>query len=294
MMVSSLQTVSDVRREVLSRLTSVKEREGYWMALCPAHDDHNPSLSVQEHEDAVGVKCHAGCTTEEVLDALTPPMEKKDLYPQSKLEVSPSSATSKKSEYYYYDDEEGNPLFRVWRSPTKDFIQQRYDKESGVYRSGLGSVTPTLYRLPELLEASPTRPVFIVEGEKDADRLIEEGLLATTNPMGAGKWKDSYARYLQRFEEVYVIPDNDQPGYEHAKDVANSTGAKILRLPDLPRKGDVSDWLDSGREVSDLLALAQLESPSSEAPNTNGHRTTILSTFTLKELLNEDFPKVKW
>lgn len=293
------QTVSDVRRGVLSRLTNVRERESYWVALCPSHDDHNPSLSIQEKEDGVSVKCHAGCATEAILEALG--MEKKDLYPQSQLEVS---LASKRSEYYYYADERGEPLFRVWRTPSKTFIQQRWDRDSGVYRSGLGNVKPVLYRLPALLEASPTRPVFVVEGEKDVDRLISEGLVATTSPMGAGKWKDEYAGYLQG-REVYVIPDNDEPGEKHACQVADSisgeASAKILHLPDLPSKGDVSDWLDAGREVRDLLALAQVESqPSeasegpSEAPSTNGHHKGILSTFTLRELLDKDFPPVKW
>lgn len=66
------QTVSDVRRDLLSRLTNVKEKHGYWIALCPSHEDHNPSLSVREMEDGVSLKCHTGCTTEDILAALAP------------------------------------------------------------------------------------------------------------------------------------------------------------------------------------------------------------------------------
>jgi hypothetical protein len=168
--------------------------------------------------------------------------------------------------------------------PSKKFIQQRFDVDSGRWVNGLGPVVPVLYHLPELLAADPSESVFVVEGERDADRLASEGLVATTSPMGAGKWREEYGRWIEG-RTVYVIPDNDEPGEEHAKKVAETTGAKILRLPGLPNKGDVSDWLDSGRTAAELLELAK-ESAATE----NGHRQAGLSTFTLAELLSKEFP----
>ena len=47
------------------------------------------------------------------------------------------------------------------------------------------------YRLPELLNAAPDTTVFVCEGEKDCDALHALGLIATTNPGGAGKWLPS-------------------------------------------------------------------------------------------------------
>ena len=42
-----------------------------WKALCPAHDDSNPSLHIAEGPDeCAGVKCFADCPTERVLDEL--------------------------------------------------------------------------------------------------------------------------------------------------------------------------------------------------------------------------------
>ena len=43
-----------------------------------------------------------------------------------------------------------------------------------------------LYRLPELMAAAPIEPVWICEGEKDADNVAALGLIATTSPGGAG------------------------------------------------------------------------------------------------------------
>jgi len=32
------------------------------MALCPAHDDRNPSLSIQLADDRILIHCFAGCS----------------------------------------------------------------------------------------------------------------------------------------------------------------------------------------------------------------------------------------
>jgi DNA primase len=53
---------------VLDRLEGVKPRDDDYQARCPAHDDHDPSLSVSEGEDGrVLVKCFVGCKTEDVV-----------------------------------------------------------------------------------------------------------------------------------------------------------------------------------------------------------------------------------
>ena len=120
---------------------------------------------------------------------------------------------------------------------------------------------PVLYNLPALRAADKDWPVWFVEGEKDADRLKDLGLVATTNPMGANKWRSHYSREF-RDRPVAIIPDNDEAGLEHADKVASviyedARSVRVLRLPDLPDKGDVSDWLDAGHtpdELNDLLS----------------------------------------
>lgn len=49
-----------------------------WVACCPAHEDHTPSLSLRESNGKILVRCHAGCTQEEVLEAL----RKRGLWPE--------------------------------------------------------------------------------------------------------------------------------------------------------------------------------------------------------------------
>ncbi len=164
---------------------------------------------------------------------------------------------------YDYKDESGQILYQVVRFEPKDFRQRRPDGKGG-WIWNLEGVRRILYRLQELLQANPADWVFIVEGEKDADRLYDEGLVATTCAMGAVKWDESYSEFLNNRKLVAIIPDNDDAGKKHAKQIAESlirvgVKPKIAELPSVPEKGDVSDWLDNGGTKEKLIELAEKE-----------------------------------
>ena len=150
--------------------------------------------------------------------------------------------------------------FRVPTGAPKKILQRRPDPAiPDAWIWNLKGVQPSLYRLPELIEAEPSEWVWIVEGEKDVDRLRDSGLVATCNPMGAGKWRKHYNRQL-RGRKVAVIPDNDPAGIAHALNVATEVHTtadmvRLLTLPDVPEKGDVSYWMNAGNTVEELLAL---------------------------------------
>jgi hypothetical protein len=144
---------------------------------------------------------------------------------------------------YDYVDVQGNLLFQVCRMDPKDF-RQRQPNGKGGWMWNLKGIDLVLYRLPEVLQA---QEVIIVEGEKDTETLSDLGLAASTCPMGAKKWKDSYSEVL-RGKDVVLIPDNDSEGREHMARVGASlrnvvASLKWIDLPDLPSKGDVSDWV---------------------------------------------------
>jgi len=161
---------------------------------------------------------------------------------------------------YDYQDAPGKLLFQVCRLEPKSFRQRRPDRKGGwVWNMARAQLVP--YRLPGLLKANC---IFIVEGEKDADRLVALGLAATCNPGGAGKWRKDFGRYFQG-KAVIILPDNDPPGKTHAQYVARSlhgiaASVKVAELPGLPLKGDVSDWLKAGGAVEQLKALVEAAS----------------------------------
>ncbi len=161
---------------------------------------------------------------------------------------------------YDYRDESGELLFQVVRLTPKGFRQRRPDGKGG-WIQNLNGTRRVLYRLPELLKASMQDYVFVVEGEKDCDRLWAEGIAATTSPMGAGNWRDDYAMSLKG-RLVAIIPDNDAPGRKYAEKVATSLhgvagDTRIVQLPGLEEHGDVSDWLDKGGPIPQLMKLVE-------------------------------------
>lgn len=172
---------------------------------------------------------------------------------------------------YHYLDESGLPLFRVVRTPDKRFFQNAADGLGG-WKKGLDGVRRVPYRLPELIAADPSQPVYIVEGEKDADNLARLREVVTTNPGGAGKW--SYvaetARSVLAGRDVIIIGDNDEPGRKHVADVeARLRGAaRSIRvvMPPAPHK-DVSDHLAAGGSLADLVSIATETAANDAAPS---------------------------
>ena len=238
--------------ELLSRALRGKQVGQEYRACCPAHDDKNPSLSIGQGDKGVVFKCHAGCSQGEVIDAL----RDKGLWPPAPARLTVTSNNI----YYVYNDENGQAFFRVTRTKDKTFpIEHR---KNGQWIWGKGPRT-ALYHLDELL-ARPNEEVWIAEGEKDVDRLRSLGYLATCNPMGAGKWLESYTEIIASREckEVVLLYDNDSiekglPGQKHAETVALSLlKAKCrVRIVDLPEGKDVSDYLDLGHTKEELDQL---------------------------------------
>ncbi|MDX0450714.1 AAA family ATPase [Sinorhizobium medicae] len=169
---------------------------------------------------------------------------------------------------YDYTSADGEVLFEVLRyeHPTqpKSFLQRRPDGDGGYFS---GREEPVLYRQHELA-SNTDDPIFVVEGEKDADRLAAFGYLATTVPNGS--WPDDLSVLIGR--EVFVLADNDPAGDKKAKAAIGkmqglATVARI-DLPGLQPKGDVSDWLDAGHTSEELKGLCLASVPVAANDNT--------------------------
>ena len=157
---------------------------------------------------------------------------------------------------YDYTDEEGEVLFQVVRFEPKGFRQRTPDGQGG-WLWKLGKVRRVLYRLPKVLEVKKTGvAVFLVEGEKDVQMLESKSFIATTCPMGAKKWRKEYSEALRGLD-VIISPDNDPKGREHAEMVAKALigiarSVRVLKLPNLKEKQDISDWFGQGGTVEEL------------------------------------------
>ena len=241
-----------------------KGANGWWNARCPAHKDHKASLGLLDTADGgVAYKCLAGCDKGAVRDAL----RARGLLPErvNGAEYKGKSKSKAKlgiiDKIYDYVDAKGELVLQVLRYRPKAFRQRRPDpNKPGEFINSVGDLVRPMYRTPELVAADTAEPVFLVEGEKDVDRLLSLGLVATTTAQGADGWPLSDHGLLAG-RHVVLMPDNDDSGCLYAgmagRDLSGKAASlRLLQLPGLPPKGDVSDWLDAGGTADELRRLA--------------------------------------
>jgi len=251
---------------LLSKLDGVVKSANGWEARCPCRqDDRNPSLSVKENSDGkIVMFCHRnnGCGAAEICSAIG--LQLSDLMPPSDKTQTASIDYPKQERpklkfvaKYEYRDADGTLLFekvRYTEPDGKKTFRQRKPDGSGGWTYSLGDTPKVLYNLPAVLEAKANgEPIFLVEGEKDADALISMGACATTMPGGAGKWLDIHTEALAG-AIVDVIVDNDEPGRRHAHLVAGiltQAGSDVAIWRSQTQK-DIYDHLQAGGSTTDL------------------------------------------
>ncbi len=244
--------------DFIGRLAKVKQSApNQWLAICPAHPDRSPSLSISTGTDGkILVSCHAGCDFQSIADAVE--MPKGDFFVEGTGEREVTRRRVKAT--YDYLDEDGTLLFQVVRYEPKEFRQRTPDGRGGWEWAASGTKRVP-YRLPRVLDAiSKGIDIFIVEGEADVEAMEAEGYVATTNPGGAGKWLESFNRYFAG-ANVHVISDRDTPGRKHAMDVIEGirgvTASEVRWFePPAPFK-DVRQLLSSGRGIDELTRVEE-------------------------------------
>jgi hypothetical protein len=180
-----------------------------------------------------------------------------------------------------YRDSDGALLYQVLRFPPKNFRQRRPDGNGGY----IWKLTDrrVVYRWPELRQF-PDATIFVTEGEKDADRLWSIDLCATT--VAAGKWTDECVQALTG-RNIIIFQDNDDAGRKKAQEAAKllhgvANTVRVVLLPGLPQRGDVSDWLDMGHSKEELIDTcfdAPLSEPQAEAARPENKPTTSQPTI---------------
>ena len=268
-----------------------KTNQGY-QTCCPAHDDQNPSLSIFEAADGkILLKCFSGCTVDNICSSLN--MSLSELFDKPLNDYRET-----KRIVYSYKDEDGQELNRKIRiepgqyGKQKDFYCERNENKQVV--KNLKGCRKILYRLPEVLKAIlSNKPIFLVEGEKDADKLNGLGLSATT-ALESLKWQDEYTDMLKD-ADVVILYDMDKTGLERRDLLCKHLYGQVkrLRVIDLPglvyqesHGHDISDWLAKGNTI---IYLQELLSKTSDYHFDN--KEAKLRTITLEEFLTMVLPK---
>jgi RecA-family ATPase len=182
-----------------------------------------------------------------------------------------------------------------------------------------GADINALYRIDQVNEAiANDYEIAVVEGEKDADRLWLIGIPATTSALGAAathdkdgnpiaykpKWYREHSVQL-RGAKIVVFNDNDPQGYAHAETTCKlslGVAARVRRLdlakhwPDMPKGGDVSDWLAAGHTREQLDALIEAAPDWTPQPEGAPEQTEVLPLVyvDISKWINAKVPKRQW
>ena len=218
--------------------------------------------------------------------------DKFGIAPQQEKALTPTKYLAKQYDYY---DSDGVLRYQVQRFEPKTFRQRRPDDKGG-WLYNLQGVEALPYNLVGMIQ-NPDAPVFIVEGEKCAERLNQLGLVATTNHGGSKNWKPELNQYFKD-RNVIVLPDNDTAGKAHADVVISQLygTANAIKRVDLPGddKDDVVDWLFKGGDVKQLHELVKATPPIAVEPEPAEpeDKPDVFETYSLDYLKN--MPPVEW
>ncbi|CUU34465.1 Toprim-like [Armatimonadetes bacterium GXS] len=234
--------------DILPHLHGVEKRpDGSYMALCPAHDDNEPSLSLKEENGKLLWHCFRGCSQEAVLEALL------NLVNRTAPRHAPQGLTLER-----YASAKQLPIDRLRAWGCEDAQYQQIPAVRIPYRDTEGKLTavryrlaldggnrfrwrtgdkPTLYGQWRLAEWKDSEVVYLVEGETDTLTLWSAGLPALGIP-GATSWKQEWWEPLKQFQRVVVIPDADEAGRQLVQKLAETCPhnlrerVEVLELPE--------------------------------------------------------------
>jgi hypothetical protein len=208
-------------------------------------------------------------------------------------------------------DEERRHVYLKNRLPVRIKIKRRSGRYSNWYRVTKAGKSGWQAGKPDDFVPCPytgdfdafdreflTEPLYWPEGEKDCDTLSRQGLPAFT----FGGTGDGLPRDIEPYlkgRHIIILADNDNGGKQHAIEKAERakiSGAASIRLvefPDVPSKGDVSDFLESNsvKDLEDRVLQTAFWEPSSVPKDKQAAFVRELVTCNLSDIAPE---RINW
>lgn len=258
-----------------------------WSALCPSHEDRNPSLSISNNDGKILVCCHAGCTQESVINALKEMglwSSHKNKMKPAQNEPSPPPKMGKtfssleeiidflgkgkeqaESTIYHYPGDWGVIRIDFAKNGEKKKLIRPFHSVHGGFGLGDPPGPRSLYSTRNMTVGKDDT-VYVVEGEKCVDAMGQMGLPAVTSAHGSKSASKSDWTPLKG-RNINIIPDNDGPGLMYAEEVRTILENLECYIQIInpyptgsPEGFDVADWLEI--ENSDVIKGKILAAPA--------------------------------
>ncbi|MFN3326017.1 MAG: CHC2 zinc finger domain-containing protein [Bryobacteraceae bacterium] len=293
-------TPSEVSEYYRVRMPGLERRGSEWRAGCPIHNGKDPNFSVNAETGLwmCHSQCGRGGSIYDLEMALSSAdfpdaarevrriigrPEPRPIEPEPEMKWGLSGWQHeylrqriakveaehgwKHSATYPYFDADGRFAYVkvrfIDKQNDKTFRQYALSPNGGWISRKKAGKHPILYRLNTLAAADE---VFIVNGEKAADRgAAELGIVTTCSPDGEGKWCAEYTKPLIG-KRIRIVVDRDEKGETHGRVVSEALAryvaeVRIIRLPGVPAKGDLWDWIEAGGTMEQLQALVDAAKP---------------------------------
>jgi putative DNA primase/helicase len=259
---------------VLLQVLGARKKGRHWSAICPAHNDHTPSLDITIGNSGLPVVTCRVCGPDrqrEVLAAIEAAGVPKWVW-KSEYEDAPAGKPGVLAQADYEARDWNGTLVAIHhrqdldRADDKGRRKRIWWERDG--KASLGGLHPNDIPLwgTELLRKYPRNGVVITEGEKDAAALRASGIKLALATYGAESTPSVTVLQPLAGHARYILwPDNDDPGRQHMERLARqlvAAGVPAARIQvvqwETDKKGaGAADYVATGNgSTAEFLAQA--------------------------------------
>ena len=293
-----LETLKSYLPQYLATITQHRKGKQYNCPFCGSGTGKNGTPALSTYEDDTKWKCQS-CgaggdiinlfymvnrledTPENFKYAVTTLLEEFHLLSATASTTTTKSTTPKikiGERQHTYKNADGSifgmKVVNKFSDGSKSAQWYLYHPQTGLFntKAGLDGQKAPLYHA-DILHSNQDEPVYIVEGEKDADTLTNWDAVATTFPNGAGftQWIPLYNEGLKD-REVIILTDNDDSGRKYGNTIARNllNVAKSVKIvpataiwDKCPEKGDITDIVQAvGEEETQEFLISAIQRTS--------------------------------
>ena len=252
-------------------LPSLKKSGRNYSALCPFHDDHNPSLLIYPMGGFKCLACGESGNVAKLLEQLKDPENLVNKFKKMPGYVKYESKFSDKDKKTV-EETRNNLINTGWYLKAtyvyhnikglvqyiKERWQKRDDEKTFIYYlpdskyAGLEGRKQVLYGLNQFQNFTGYGKIYLAEGEKCADICNEHITDEKAVILGFSNFKSQYSQDLDEYftaKDIIVFADNDEAGKKKAEEITEVLkpvkvkSIKFVSFPEFDSKYDIGDYI---------------------------------------------------
>lgn len=241
---------------------------GGWMVICPCHVDTKPSLHISPGNGAGPLFYDfGGCKTDDILTEVG--LRWNDVLSSQKVAGRSASRVSDEVTKYEIRDPDGKHVATHVRKdlPNGEKVVWWEQPDGTKGLKGMKVKVLPLYGVERLSTVPTDVPVIVTEGEKAADALLSNGIVAVGTVTGSSGTPGNNALRPLLDRPIFLWPDNDDVGWEHMKRVGafllqlGHQNVRVIEWPGAPDKGDAANFFQLKGALREFHALRETAEP---------------------------------